>query len=319
MTDALLAFGRRMLKERGIVDSGDAETLGIGAMTEARWTGFFQSMLHQGIYKPDLDLSKAATIRFVDKGVGLIDAPPLIRCCVVDHVDRRFANGAVALADVSLSVGEHDFVALLGPSGCGKSTLLRLIAALDRPDRWPDHSGPATRPRSASSSRNRLSSLGPLPSTTSASPSVSSGGDGRDAARDALARVGLAGFEAARPRQLSGGMRMRVSLARALITAPRLLLLDEPFAALDEFTRHGLQDDLRQLWHADRSSILFVTHSIYEAAYLARRIVIMSPRPGRIAAEIGSPLGDEADRRLLPAYAELVAEITRALRTVHAA
>ena len=91
-------------------------------------------------------------------------------------------------------------------------------------------------------------------------------------------------------------------------------LLDEPFAALDEFTRHGLQDDLRQLWQADRSSVIFVTHSIYEAAYLARRIVVMSPRPGRISAEIVSTLGDVEDRRLLPAYAELVAEITRALR-----
>jgi NitT/TauT family transport system ATP-binding protein len=114
-------------------------------------------------------------------------------------------------------------------------------------------------------------------------------------------------------------MRMRVSLARALITEPRLLLLDEPFAALDEFTRHGLQDDLRQLWRTDGGSVIFVTHSIYEAAYLARRVVIMSPRPGRIAAEIESSLADDEDRRLSPAYAELVAEITRALRAVHAA
>ena len=128
------------------------------------------------------------------------------------------------------------------------------------------------------------------------------GDDGYAAARAALARVGLAGFEAARPRQLSGGMRMRVSLARALITAPRLLLLDEPFAALDEFTRHGLQDDLRQLWRADGSSVVVVTHSIYEAAYLARRIIVMSPRPGRIAAEIESTLGDEPDRRPTPPW-----------------
>jgi NitT/TauT family transport system ATP-binding protein len=236
----------------------------------------------------------------------------------VDHVSRRFANGTVALDDVSLTVGERDFIALLGPSGCGKSTLLRLIAALDQPDqgqiRWngpPPPLGfvfqePTLLPWASALDNVRL-------------PLRLQGTDGRDAARTALARVGLAGFEAARPRQLSGGMRMRVSLARAFITEPRLLLLDEPFAALDEFTRHGLQDDLRQLWRTDGGSVIFVTHSIYEAAYLARRVVIMSPRPGRIAAEIESPLGDDEDRRLSPAYAELVAEITRALRAVHAA
>ena len=236
----------------------------------------------------------------------------------VDHISRRFPNGTVALADVSLAVGERDFIALLGPSGCGKSTLLRLIAALDQPDQgrvgWdgaPPPLGfvfqePTLLPWASALDNVRL-------------PLRLQNQDGRDAARTALARVGLAGFEATRPRQLSGGMRMRVSLARALITAPRLLLLDEPFAALDEFTRHGLQDDLRQLWRADRSSVIFVTHSIYEAAYLARRIVVMSPRPGRIVAEIESTLPDEGDRRLMPAYAELVAEITRALRMAHAA
>ena len=236
----------------------------------------------------------------------------------VDRVSRRFANGTVALDDVSLTVGERDFIALLGPSGCGKSTLLRLIAALDQPDqgqiRWngpPPPLGfvfqePTLLPWASALDNVRL-------------PLRLQGTDGRDSARTALARVGLAGFEAARPRQLSGGMRMRVSLARALITEPRLLLLDEPFAALDEFTRHGLQDDLRQLWRSDGGSVIFVTHSIYEAAYLARRVVIMSPRPGRIAAEIESSLGDDEDRRLSPAYAELVADITRALRAAHAA
>ena len=210
-----------------------------------------------------------------------------------------------------------NFVALLGPSGCGKSTLLRLIAGLDQPDRgrivWDQTPLPvgyvfqdATLLPWASALDNvRL-------------PLRLAGQDGQAAARAALARVGLAGFEAARPRQLSGGMRMRVSLARSLVTAPRLLLLDEPFAALDEFTRHALQDDLRRLWQAEGCSIVFVTHSIYEAAYLARRIVVMSPRPGRVVAEIGSRLGEAADRRLTPGYSELVGEITRALRAAHA-
>ena len=145
------------------------------------------------------------------------------------------------------------------------------------------------------------------------------GEDGSGQARAALERVGLAAFAAARPRQLSGGMRMRVSLARALVTAPRLLLLDEPFAALDEFTRHDLQDDLRRLWRTDASTIVLVTHSIYEAAYLARRIVVMSARPGRIVTEIASTLDENNDRRLDPAYAALVAEITRSVRATHAA
>ena len=229
----------------------------------------------------------------------------------LDHVGRRFPNGAVALADVSLSVGEHDFVALLGPSGCGKSTLLRLIAGLDRPDHggitWtgdPPPLGfvfqePTLLPWASALDNVRL-------------PLRLQGGDGRDAARDALARVGLAGFEAARPRQLSGGMRMRVSLARALITAPRLLLIDEPFAALDEFTRHGLQDDLRLLWQTDRSSVLFVTHSIYEAAYLARRIVIMSPRPGRITATL--PIGLPRPRTLAMMRSQPFFESVNAVR-----
>jgi len=235
----------------------------------------------------------------------------------VARAGRRFGNGTVALENVSLSVERGDFIALLGPSGCGKSTLLRLIAGLDRPDEgsidWvgePPKLGvvfqePTLMPWASALDNVRL-------------PMRLAGQNGRAAAREALGRVGLAGFEAARPRQLSGGMRMRVSLARALITKPRLLLLDEPFAALDEFTRHGLQDDVRALWRADGSSIVFVTHSIYEAAYLARRIVVMSPRPGRITAEIQSQLPEEGDRRLMPAYGALVAEITLALRAAHA-
>jgi NitT/TauT family transport system ATP-binding protein len=239
----------------------------------------------------------------------------------IERAGRRFPNGTVALEDVSLAIGSGDFVALLGPSGCGKSTLLRLIAGLDQPDTgrivWDGARGDigfvfqdATLLPWASALDNVR-----LPLRLRGRD----GAHGQAVARAALARVGLAGFEDAKPRQLSGGMRMRVSIARSLVLQPKLLLMDEPFAALDEFTRHALQDDLRRLWASAGCSIVFVTHSIYEAAYLARRIVVMSPRPGRIAAEIGSDLREEGDRRLDPAYAALVGEVTKAMRAIHAA
>ena len=220
-----------------------------------------------------------------------------------DRVGRRF--GAVqALHDVSLDIDAGDFVALLGPSGCGKSTLLRLIAGLDQPDSGRLAWEPDTRRNretSASCFRTPRCSPGRAQRTT-CSCRCASRGTPRDQVMPqvhaALHRVGLNGFEAARPRQLSGGMRMRVSIARALVTRPRLLLMDEPFAALDEFTRHKLQEDLLSLWQDLRCTVVFVTHSIYEAAFLARRIVLMTPRPGRIDHEIASPLQPGPEARL---------------------
>jgi NitT/TauT family transport system ATP-binding protein len=231
-------------------------------------------------------------------------------------VGRRFPGGTVALDNASLRLEAGDFLALLGPSGCGKSTLLRLIAGLDQPDsgrlKWDGGHAPAageigfvfqdaTLLPWASAADNVF-----LPLRLRGIRRV----DAMKQVHAALARVGLSGFEAARPRQLSGGMRMRVSIARALVTRPRLLLMDEPFAALDEFTRHSLQADLVALWREIGCTIVFVTHSIYEAAFLARRIMLMTPRPGRIAHEIDSDLVAGPQTRLDPAYAALVAEIT---------
>jgi len=226
-------------------------------------------------------------------------------------VTRQFPNGVVALQGINLHIDAGDFVVLLGPSGCGKSTLLRLIAGLDRPDRgrieW--HSTPPapgeigfvfqdpTLMPWASAAQNaalplRLRGLDPGPANTM------------------LARLGLAGFENTRPAQLSGGMRMRVSIARALAARPRLLLMDEPFAALDEFTRHKLQDELRALATETDCTTIFVTHSIYEAAFLAKRVILMSPRPGRVAAEHEFPV--PVANRIDPSFADRVRRLTDA-------
>ena len=238
----------------------------------------------------------------------------------IGHVGRRFAGGVEALRDTSLRLTEGDFVALLGPSGCGKSTLLRLIAGLDQPDdgalTW-DGGPPA-----AGDIGYVFQDATLLPWATAEDNvflPLRLRGQGRDDAmaqvHAVLRRVGLAGFEKSRPRQLSGGMRMRVSIARALVTRPRLLLMDEPFAALDEFTRHKLQADLLEVWRDAGCTVVFVTHSIYEAAFLARRIVLMTPRPGRIDREITSTLTQSPQTRLDPAYAALVAETTRGMES----
>ena len=137
----------------------------------------------------------------------------------------------------------------------------------------------------------------------------------RDRVAEALRAVGLAGFEKAYPRQLSGGMRMRVSIARALVTEPDLLLLDEPFAALDEITRHALNDDLLRLWEAHRPTILFVTHSVFESVYLSTRIAVMRARPGRIVADLPVSLPRRAGRavRTSPEYAAMCDTVSAAL------
>ena len=238
----------------------------------------------------------------------------------LEQVSRRFANGTQALRAASLRIGKGDFVALLGPSGCGKSTLLRLIAGLDAPDQgrvlWDGGAAPG--PGGIGYVFQDATLLPWANAADNVFLPLRLRGRGRRAAaaeiHAALARVGLERFAQARPRELSGGMRMRVSIARALVTRPRLLLMDEPFSALDEFTRFRLQEDLLELWRELGCTVVFVTHSTYEACFLARRIVLMTPRPGRIAREIESPLQPGPQTRLEPAYTALVGAVAQAMR-----
>jgi NitT/TauT family transport system ATP-binding protein len=241
---------------------------------------------------------------------------------------RGGAPGVVALDGIDLDIAPGAFVALLGPSGCGKSTLLRLVAGLDRADggaavvvadEAPGRGGGARAPIAYVFQdahllpwRSVLENAA-LPLELAGAPLD----ERRAAARSALAQVGLAAAGARYPAELSGGMRMRVSLARALVTRPRLLLLDEPFAALDELTRSRLDDELRALWAELGMTVLFVTHSITEAAYLAERAVVLSPRPARVVADRTLALPDErtAALRTEPAFAREVRALQEALES----
>jgi NitT/TauT family transport system ATP-binding protein len=236
-------------------------------------------------------------------------------------VGKTFPNGTVALAGMALEVQEGEFVSLLGPSGCGKSTALRLIAGLATPSAglvtWEEaprlgfvFQEPTLMPWRTVSGNVRLPLQMAGVSRREAAPRVA----------EALARVGLAGFERAYPRQLSGGMRMRVSIARAIATRPTVLLMDEPFAALDEITRARLNDDLLVLWAAGGLTVVFVTHSVYESVYLSSRIVVMAPRPGRVVADlpVQPPVARDEDYRTAPAYIADCRAVSAALRAAMA-
>lgn len=203
-------------------------------------------------------------------------------------VEVEYPGSGLALGPVDLALSPGEITALVGPSGCGKSTALRLLAGLESPTRGQVR---RTARRGESAVVFQAPTLAPWLSARDnvALPLELSGLARREArtrAEAALARVGLAGSAGARPAQLSGGMAMRVSLARALVTEPRLLLLDEPFAALDEITRRALADDVLRLWAETRPAIVFVTHSVEEAVYMASRVVVFSRGPGRIAGEM---------------------------------
>ena len=197
---------------------------------------------------------------------------------------RRAFGGLVVIEHLDLQIEAGEFLAVLGPSGCGKSTLLRMIAGLAPPDEGQIAAEPE-RPQAAFvfQDAHLLPWRTALDNAALPLELMGAGRDERHAkARAALDQVGLAEAEARYPSQLSGGMRMRVSLARALVTEPRLLLMDEPFAALDEITRFHLEVQLRDLWHSRGMTVVFVTHSISEAAFLANRAVVLTRRKGRI-------------------------------------
>jgi NitT/TauT family transport system ATP-binding protein len=234
----------------------------------------------------------------------------------LDGVGLRYPNGTRALDDVSLALREEEFVSVVGPSGCGKSTLLRLAAGLIASTegalrREAERVGfvfqdPTLLPwRSVRRNVELVGELSGLSRTERA-----------ERARHALRRVGLADVADQRPGTLSGGMRMRVSLARALSARPALYLFDEPFAAVDEITRADLGDQLQELFVADRFAALFVTHSVAEAVHLSSRVLVMSRRPGSILGEVAvpAPYPRRPEQRFAPEFTELAARVSAMLR-----
>ena len=273
-------------------------------------------------------------------------APPLIS---LHQVDKRFGNGLLALAQVSLAVAEGEFVALLGPSGCGKSTVLRLVAGLDEASAGLVQAPALSADARATAASGRAAVASVTASDTTAfvfqEPTLMpwatvfdnvwlplrlqgrSRSEAAPAVRAVLARVGLAEFERAHPAQLSGGMKMRASIARALVTRPRVLLMDEPFAALDDITRQALNADLLLWWRpagaepaaGARMATLFVTHSVAEAVFLSQRVLVMAARPGRVVAElaIAQPYPREAGFRHTPAFVDACRRLGDALLQAH--
>jgi len=250
--------------------------------------------------------------------------PPAV--IALEQVEKRFASGLLALSDVSLQVGGTEFVALLGPSGCGKSTVLRLAAGLEQPS-----SGRISAPALSANTTADTAYVFQDPTLMPWASVFDNvwlplrlAGVSRPQARErieaALQSVGLHDFALAFPAELSGGMKMRASIARALVTQPRVLLMDEPFAALDEFTRQKLNTDLLTWWLARPLALLFVTHSVLEAVFLSQRVLVMGARPGRVLAEvtIHEPYPRHAAFRTSTRYLQACAEITQALESARA-
>jgi NitT/TauT family transport system ATP-binding protein len=244
------------------------------------------------------------------------------------EVDKRFANGVEAVQALSLAIAPGQFVSLLGPSGCGKSTVLRLMAGLELPSAGRVRIGSV-----AADARSEVMSYVFQDPTLMPWASVLDNvalplriqGSARKAAHykaeQALTAVGLGDRANAFPAELSGGMKMRTSIARALVTRPAALLLDEPFAALDEISRQRLNDELLALWAQDAPTAVFVTHSVFEAVYLSQRVLVLGGRPGRLIADLPIALGypRAPSMRLEPAFIQLCQRVTDALERGHVA
>jgi NitT/TauT family transport system ATP-binding protein len=248
---------------------------------------------------------------------------PVVR---MENVSKRFSNGTLALKEMTLEVLGGEFLSLLGPSGCGKSTALRIVAGLGQASSgridWP-------------SSRLKADGLpdgdiGFVFQEPTLMPWATvfgnvwlplrlagvSQAEARPRVMAMLASVGLADFAQAYPRELSGGMKMRVSIARALVTRPKLLLMDEPFAALDEITRQKLNDDVLRIWRETGVTVIFVTHSVFESAYLSTRIVVMKARPGQVYVDLPIPEFEnrDSDYRTSAEYGAVTRQVSRALQ-----
>jgi len=250
----------------------------------------------------------------------------MTRSLQVRGVERRFASGAgstLALQATDLDVAENDFVTILGPSGCGKSTLLRIVAGLDTPT-GGEVLLDGRRVTGPGADRGMVFQSYTLFPWLTVQDNVCFGlrerglprAEQLEIAGHFIARVGLRGFETHFPKQLSGGMQQRTALARALANRPRMLLMDEPFGALDHQTRELMQELLLGIWEAERTTVLFVTHDIDEAVFMGSRVVVMSARPGRIklARAVDLPHPRHYSVKTTPVFAELKAELTEAVR-----
>jgi NitT/TauT family transport system ATP-binding protein len=249
--------------------------------------------------------------------------PDLMTLLQVAGASKTFAGGTVALTATDLLVQENDFITILGPSGCGKSTLLRMVAGLETAS-----SGTITldgKPVAGpGADRGMVFQSYTLFPWLTVLQNVCFGlrekgmplAQQHDIARGYLAKVGLSGFEAHFPKQLSGGMQQRTALARALANKPRILLMDEPFGALDHQTRELMQELLLGIWEGERTTVLFVTHDIDEAIFMGSRVVVMSARPGRIKCDIAVPLPHPRHygMKTTPPFTQLKARLTEEIR-----